>query len=58
MISMSDLPEDIKKAIFAEAWKKGIVTSVVQKFVDAGMREISGVKIFESNEIALGRGSK
>ena len=56
MISMSDLPEDIKKAIFAEAWKKGLVTSVVQKFVDAGMHEISGVRIFESNEIALGKG--
>lgn len=53
IISMSELPEDIKKAIFAEAYKKGIVTSVVQKFVDAGMREISGVKVFEQATVAL-----
>lgn len=55
ILSMNDLPEDIKKAIFAEAYKKGIVTTVVQKFVDAGMREISGVKIFEKATIAFGK---
>ncbi len=53
IISMSELPEDIKKAIFAEAWKKGIVTMVVQKFVDAGLREITGVRVFEKSSIAL-----
>lgn len=53
IISMSELPEDIKKAIFAEAYKKGLVTMVVQKFVDAGMREISGVKVFEQATVAL-----
>lgn len=55
IVSINDLPEDIKKAIFAEAFKKGIITSVVQKFVDAGMREISGVKVFEKAVIALGK---
>lgn len=57
IISINALPEDIKKAIFEEAWRKGIVTSVVQKFVDAGMREISGVKVFEKSIIALKKGS-
>lgn len=57
MISMSALPDDIKKAIFEEAWKKGIVTSVVQRFVDAGMREISGVRIYEKSNIVLKKGN-
>jgi len=41
---LDQLPEEIKKAIIGEAWKKGIAKSVVQKFVDAGMREITGVR--------------
>lgn len=51
---LDQIPEDIKKAIIGEAWKKGIVKSVVQKFVDAGMREIPGVRIFEETRIATG----
>lgn len=58
ILSMSELPEDIKKAIFAEAYKKGIVGMVVQKFVDAGMREISGVRVYEKTSIALKKGAK
>lgn len=53
VLSMSELPEEIKKAIFAEAYKKGLVTTVVQKFVDAGMREISGVRVYEQATVAL-----
>lgn len=56
MISMSALPDDIKKAIFEEAWRKGIVTSVVQRFVDAGMREIPGTRIYEKSSIVLKKG--
>lgn len=52
--SIDALPDDVKKAIFAEAYKKGIITSVVQKFVDAGMREITGVRIYEDVRIATG----
>lgn len=48
------LPDEIKKAIMAEAYRKGIVDSVVQKFVDAGAREIAGVKIYEKTIIATG----
>jgi hypothetical protein len=51
---LDQLPEDIKKAILGEAWKKGIAKSVVQKFVDAGMREMAGVRIFEETRIATG----
>lgn len=58
ILSINELPEDIKKAIFAEAFRKGIVTSVVQKFVDAGMREISGVRVFEKTNIALKKGAR
>lgn len=53
VMSMAELPPDITKAILAEAWKKGIVTSVVQKFVDAGMREIPGVRVYEDTIIAI-----
>lgn len=58
VVSINELPEDVKKAIFAEAWKKGIVTSVVQKFVDAGIREMTGVRIFEKSTVVLKKGSR
>lgn len=51
---IDQLPDDVKKAIMAEAWNKGIITSVVQKFVDAGVREMPGVKIYEKTIIASG----
>jgi hypothetical protein len=51
---LDQLPEDIKKAILGEAWQKGIVKTVVQKFVDAGIREMAGVRIFEETRIASG----
>lgn len=54
IISIDALPDDVKKAIFAEAYRKGIIKSVVQKFVDAGMREMTGVRIFEDTLIAGG----
>lgn len=53
--SMSKLPDDVKKAIFEEAWKKGIVDMVIKKFVDAGIRSMTGVDIFEENTVALKR---
>ncbi len=56
VLSMSELPLDIQKAIFAEAYKKGIVNTVVQKFVDAGIREMTGVRIYEDSIIALSKG--
>lgn len=51
---IDQLPDDVKKAIFAEAYKKGIIKSVVQGFVDAGVREMTGVRIFEETRIASG----
>ena len=51
---IDQLPEEVKKAIMAEAYKKGIIKSVVQNFVDAGVREMTGVRIFEETRIASG----
>lgn len=53
IISINELPDEIKRSIFAEAFKKGIIDSVVQKFIDAGMREISGVRVYEKSIINL-----
>lgn len=53
IISLNELPEEIKKAIFAEAYRKGICDTVIKKFVDAGMREMTGVRIFEKSSINL-----
>ncbi len=52
--SINALPDDVKQAIMGEAYKKGIVKSVVQKFVDAGVREMTGVRIYEDVTIASG----
>lgn len=53
IISINELPEEVKKAIFAEAYRKGICDSVIKKFVDAGMREMTGVKIYEEARVNL-----
>lgn len=53
IISMSELPDDVKKAIFAEAYKKGLVDTVVGKFVKAGVREMTGVEIYQDTQIAI-----
>lgn len=57
ILSMSELPADVQKAIFAEAYKKGIVGQVVQKFVDAGIREMTGVRIYEKSTVVLKKGT-
>jgi hypothetical protein len=56
ILSINELPDDVKKAIFAEAFNKGIIKTVVQKFVNAGIREMTGVKIYQESQIALKRG--
>jgi hypothetical protein len=53
VISINSLPEDVKKAIFEEAYRKGIIDTVIRKFVTAGIREMSGVEIYEDTEIAI-----
>lgn len=53
LISMGELPSDVQKAIMAEAWKKGIVDTVIRNFIKAGIREMKGVEIFEEAEISL-----
>jgi len=53
IVSIDALPDDVKKAVFAEAYKKGIITTVVQKFVNAGVREMSGVEIYQDTQIAV-----
>ena len=54
IVSINELPDDVKQAIFAEAYKKGIITTVINKFIKAGIREMSGVEIFQENQIASG----
>lgn len=53
IVSINELPEEVKKAIFAEAYRKGICDSVIKKFIDAGMREMTGVKIYEEARVNL-----
>ena len=52
--SINALPDEVKQAILGEAYKKGIVKTVVQKYVDAGVREMTGARIFEDTIIASG----
>lgn len=53
IVSMEKLPDDVKKAVWAEAYKKGIVDTVVRKFVQAGVREMAGVEIYQETDIAV-----
>lgn len=55
ILHLNELPEDIKQAILGEAYNKGIVKTVVQKFVNAGIREMSGVRIYEATNISIGK---
>lgn len=55
ILKISDFPADITKAILEEAYRKGIIKSVIQKFVDAGMREIPGVRIYQEVNISTRR---
>jgi hypothetical protein len=52
IVSIDALPDDVKKAIFAEAYNKGVIDTVIRKFVNAGVREMSGVEIFQDVQIA------
>lgn len=51
---LDQLPDEVKRAILGEAYKKGIAKSVIQKYVEAGVREMTGVRIFEDTLIASG----
>lgn len=53
IIDVDALPDNIKATIMAEAVKKGIADTVVRKFVNAGMTEISGVEIYQTTEVAV-----
>lgn len=53
VISMKELPENVMQAILAEAFKKGIVDTVVRKMVNAGMHEISGVEVYQDTEVSV-----
>lgn len=54
ILKISELPADITRAILEEAYRKGIVKMVVQRYVDAGTRDMPGVRIFEETRIASG----
>lgn len=53
VVSINALPDDVKKAIFEEAYRKGIVDTVIRKFVNAGVREMSGVEIKQEANINI-----
>ena len=53
VLSMKELPENVMKAILEEAFKKGIVDTVVRKMVNAGMHEISGVRVYQDTEVSV-----
>ena len=53
--SINELPDNIKEAIFAEAYKKGLIDTVIRKFINAGMREIPGVEIYQDKEVSIRR---
>lgn len=54
ILKISELPEEVTRAILEEAYRKGIIKTVVQKYVDAGTREMTGVRIYEDSRIATG----
>lgn len=51
--SINALPENITEAIMAEAYKKGLIDTVIRRFVNAGMHEISGVDIYQEEEVSV-----
>jgi alpha-D-ribose 1-methylphosphonate 5-triphosphate synthase subunit PhnG len=53
VISMGAMPDNVMKAILEEAYKKGIVDQVVRKFVNAGIREMKGVEIYEDTVVSV-----
>ena len=53
IVSIEALPVNVKRAIFAEAYTRGLIDTVIKKFVDAGEREISGVEIYQDNQVNI-----
>lgn len=53
IISINKLPENVKEVIFAEAYKKGIIDTIIRKYIQAGERNIAGVEIYQDVEIAI-----
>ena len=50
---ISKLPASYKKTILDFANKKGLANTVIKKVVDAGIREIEGVRIYEDIEVRV-----
>lgn len=50
---ISEFPADILKKILTVAYEKGIIDQVIRREVQSGVREISGVRIYEDFDIAV-----
>lgn len=53
---VSKLPESYKKTILDFAVEKGLADMVIRKVVNAGIREIEGVRIYEDIEVRISKG--
>lgn len=53
IVSFKDLPKDIKVLIMTEAMKAGIGDTVVRKMVNAGVREMAGVEIYQDTQVSV-----
>lgn len=51
--SINALPDHVKKAIFEEAYTSGLIDTIIRKLVHAGVREMSGVEIYEDVQVAI-----
>ncbi len=54
ILHINELPDEIKQIVLGEAFKKGIVKSVVQAFVERGVREMPGARIYEETRMVAG----
>ena len=53
ILDVNDLPLKYRKEVLRVALEKGIVKTVITKFVQAGERDIKGVRIYEDIEISV-----
>lgn len=53
VVSINKLPENVMEAVLAEAYKKGLIDTVIRRFVTAGIREMEGVDIYSENQVSI-----
>ncbi len=53
ILNIDKLDGDVMREVFNVAFEKGIVESVIRKMVNSGVRELSGVRIYEDYDIGV-----